>query len=93
MAKYRVLKYFTDLQDNDYAYHAGDLFPREGLAVAEERLTELSTNQNKRGTPLIEAVEEALAAKVEEPEEPEPIPAAEKKPATKQRGRKAKGKE
>lgn len=88
--KYIVLKYFTDLQDNDYAYHAGDTFPREGVSVTDDRLTELSTSQNRRGTPLIEAVEEVQEAPVEKIEEPEIIPAPEKKPATKQRGRKAK---
>lgn len=60
---YKVIKFFTDLQDNDHAYHVGDIFPREGLEVSEKRLVELSTDQNKRGIPLIEAV-------VERPVEP-----------------------
>lgn len=27
---YRVIKYFTDLHDNEYEYHVGDTFPRKG---------------------------------------------------------------
>lgn len=55
--KYKVIKDFTDLQDNDYIYRAGDLFPREGVEVSEERIKELSTKNNKRNEVLIEAVE------------------------------------
>ena len=40
---YKVIEYFTDLQDNDHEYNVGDLFPRDGKEVSEERLTELST--------------------------------------------------
>jgi len=65
---YRVVKYFTDLQDNDYAYHVGDKFPHDGMTVSEERLIELSSDKNRRGTPLIEKVEEIS----EETVEPEP---------------------
>ena len=64
--KYEVLKYFTDLQDNGHAYHAGDSFPREGRVVSEERLKELSTNANRREEPLIKAVEEPLESIPEE---------------------------
>lgn len=56
--KYKVIKYFTDLQDNNHAYHAGDEFPREGLEVSEERIKELSTKKNRRKTALIVGVEE-----------------------------------
>ena len=80
---YRVIKYFTDLQDEHYAYHAGDTFPREGLEVSEERLAELSSDKNLRGFPLIEEVKEAKEEIKEEPEEVEPKeePKATKKPA------------
>ena len=54
---YKALVYFTDLQDNRYAYNAGDVFPRIGLEVSEERLAELSGSNNKRGIPVIEFVE------------------------------------
>ncbi len=50
---YKVIKYFEDLQDGGYAYEEGDVFPREGLEVSDERIKELSGKKNKRGTPLI----------------------------------------
>ena len=54
---YRVIKHFTDLQDNNYAYYEADIFPHKGLKVSNERLEELSSNKNKRGIPLIEFIE------------------------------------
>lgn len=74
---YKVIKFFTDLKDHDHAYRVGDIFPRKGLTVSEERLKELSTDQNKRGIPLIEAVAEDKPepeAEAEPQEEPEPMP-------------------
>lgn len=57
--KYRVLAYFTDLQDDEHPYHAGDTFPRAGLSVDANRIKELSGTQNKRGIALIEEVRDA----------------------------------
>ncbi|WP_432717805.1 Rho termination factor N-terminal domain-containing protein [Staphylococcus equorum] len=54
--KYKVIKYFTDLQDNNYEYNIGDVFPHEGLIVTDERLKELSTNENRQVVPLIEPI-------------------------------------
>ena len=54
---YRVIKYFTDLQDNNYEYKEGDIFPREGKTVSEERLKELASAENRQHTPLIEFAE------------------------------------
>ena len=54
---YRVIKYFTDLQDKDHPYSVGDTFPREGITVTEKRLAELAGSNNKQETPLIERVE------------------------------------
>lgn len=54
---YRVLTYFTDMQDNGYPYNEGDFFPRDGLTVSEFRLQELSSTNNRRGIKLIELVE------------------------------------
>lgn len=51
---YKVIKYFTDLQDNSYAYNVGDVFPREGVTVTDARLKQLSTSANRQGVPLIE---------------------------------------
>lgn len=55
---YVVIKYFTDIKDDNYAYHAGDIFPREGVVVRKRRINELASNKNKRGVPLIEYVED-----------------------------------
>ena len=55
---YKVLAYFTDLQDNNHPYNEGDNFPRLGLSVSEQRLNELSTKNNRRGIQLIELVKE-----------------------------------
>ena len=56
--KYVTIKRFTDLQDGNHPYNVGDTFPREGLTVTDSRLQELSTTSNRRGIPLIEAVDE-----------------------------------
>lgn len=55
---YRVVKFFTDLQDGDHPYHVGDSFPREGVEVTEERIRELSGRYNRQGVPLIEYEDE-----------------------------------
>ena len=56
--RYEVIHYFTDLQDNNYPYQAGDIFPRGGMKVSEERLKELSGSNNKQHKPLIKAIED-----------------------------------
>jgi hypothetical protein len=53
---YKVIHFFTDLQDNGKAYSVGDIFPRTGVSVSEKRLKELATVNNKQGKPLIELV-------------------------------------
>ena len=55
---YKVIKHFIDLHDNDHSHNEGDIFPREGVDVSEERLKELAGSDNKQHTPLIELVEE-----------------------------------
>ena len=55
---YKVIKYFTDLQDNNYAYYVGDTFPHNGVEVSAERIAELASDKNRRGFPLIEEVVE-----------------------------------
>lgn len=60
---FKVLKHFVDLQDNRFEYHSGDTFPRDGLKVSKARFTELSTDKNKRGVPLIaEVIEDEVKA-------------------------------
>ena len=53
---YKVIKSFTDLQDNNYAYYVGDTFPHNGVEVGAERIAELASDKNRRGIPLIEEV-------------------------------------
>lgn len=55
---YKVIKYFTDLQDDGYAYNVGDTYPRKGLNPSEERIAELSGSENKQGVPLIKEVKQ-----------------------------------
>lgn len=50
---FRVVRFFTDLKDGGHAYHVGDVYPRDGVAVTPERIKELSTTSNVRGVPLI----------------------------------------
>ena len=57
---YKAIKSFRDLQDNNYRYHVGDIFPHKGAKVSDERIAELSTSSNRRGEPVIvEVLEEA----------------------------------
>lgn len=59
---YKVINYFTDLEDNNHVYNPADpscnTYPREGLKPTDERIAELSGKDNKQGKPLIEKVEE-----------------------------------
>lgn len=55
---YKVINYFTDLQDNNHEYNVGDVFPRSGKQVSKERLTELSNTSNRQKKALIERVDE-----------------------------------
>ena len=55
---YRVIKSFTDLQDNNYAYYVGDTFPHNGVEVCAERIAELASDKNRLGVPLIEEITE-----------------------------------
>ena len=55
---YKVIKHFTDMQDNNFAYQVGDEYPRKGLEVTKGRIEELATTQNRRKISLIKKVEE-----------------------------------
>ena len=66
---YKAIKSFSDLQDNRHKYLVGDIFPRKGLSVSDERIAELSTNNNRRGEPMIAEV-------IEEKKKEEPKPKA-----------------
>lgn len=56
MDSYRVVKYFTDLQDDEHVYHVGDAYPRDGVDVTDSRVKELLGDENLQGQPLIEKV-------------------------------------
>lgn len=58
---YRVIHFFTDLQDGNHPYNVGDTFPRQGMDVSDARIAELSSDRNKQRVPLIEAVTETTA--------------------------------
>lgn len=60
---YRVIKHFTDLQDNNFAYNVGDEYPRKGMSVLPSRIKELAGSKNRQACPLIEEIPE----KAEEP--------------------------
>ena len=60
---FRVVKLFTDLQDDNYKYEVGDEYPRLGLKPSLARIKELSGSDNRQGTPLIEEVEDIVPTK------------------------------
>ena len=57
---YKVLKFFTDLQDNNHAYDTVDTYPREGYTPTAERIAELSGSENLQKRPLIAPIENNL---------------------------------
>lgn len=79
----KVVKKFTDLQDGNHVYNVGDVYPREGYTPSEERITELASDKNRQGTPLIEvpaSAEVDADEAVEETKELEESKETEKKP-------------
>lgn len=69
---YKVIQQFVDLQDFRRPYNVGDIFPRKGLSVSEERLKELSSNNNRQKKPLIKLVEETKGIALGEPKQTKP---------------------
>lgn len=63
---YKVIHYFTDLQDDGYAYNVGDEFPHKGMTVTKERIAELSGSGNKQGVSLIAEVKPKRTKKAAE---------------------------
>lgn len=60
----QVIKPFFDLQDGNYEYKVGDVYPRKGYKATDARIAELAGDKNKMGEALIE---------IEQPkEEPKP---------------------
>lgn len=62
---YKVINFFTDLQDNEYPYNPGDIFPRDGLEVSKDRLDELSGSNNLQRRALIKKIEQKTYTKSE----------------------------
>lgn len=57
--KYKVIKTFKDLEDDEHVYIANkDIYPRDGLEPTKKRIKELASNKNKIGEILIEKLEE-----------------------------------
>ena len=54
---YKVVKRFYDLKAS-HAYSVGDTFPYNGVVFDAERIAELTSDKNRIGVPLIEAIEE-----------------------------------
>ena len=51
---YKVIKFFTDMQDNDRSYEVGDTYPRKGLVPDKSRIAALLGSDNNQGVPVIE---------------------------------------
>lgn len=62
---YRVIEMFTDLQDSNYRYNVGDVYPRTGYKPSAKRIDELSGANNKRGKPLIKAAQKSAESVTE----------------------------
>ena len=62
---YEVVVTFTDLQDGEHLYNVGDEYPRTGYKPSTKRIDELSGANNKRGKPLIKAVQESVQSVTE----------------------------
>lgn len=56
--KYKVLRFFNDLQDENFYYETGSVYPRDGLNPSQNRIDELASADNKQGIPLIEPIVE-----------------------------------
>ena len=63
---YRVVRAFSDIQDNYHVYSVGDGFPRAGVVVGEQRINQLATGKNATGKPVIEIVEDSKSVEKSE---------------------------
>ena len=53
---YKVIRDFTDLNDNRHIYRVGDEYPRSGNKVSESRIKELAGYSNNHGEPVIKEI-------------------------------------
>ena len=63
---YRVIKAFSDGQDDMHVYKIGDSYPREGYKPTAERIKGLLGDGNKQGVPLIKELPEKEEPKKED---------------------------
>ena len=77
---FRVVKLFTDLQDDNHKYEVGDEYPRLGLNPSLARIEELKSANNRQGVPLIEEIADLEADKESVEEVQEEEEKAEKEP-------------
>lgn len=53
-----VIAPFVDLEDEHHIYRKGDIYPRAGLNVSDERIMQLLSTQNKARKSFLERVAE-----------------------------------
>ena len=53
-----VIAPFVDLEDGHHIYRKGDIYPRAGLNVSDERIMQLLSTQNKARKSFLERVAE-----------------------------------
>lgn len=80
---FKVVKLFTDLQDDNFKYEVGDEYPRLGLKPSLARIEELKGSDNKQGTPLIVEIEEIPLVEPSEEEKPKRTRKSTKKASSK----------
>ena len=75
--KYEVIRDFHDAQDGNYAYHEGDIFPRDGALPSEQRIKDLMNGINFQEVPVIKIATEPkvveINAKKPKEEEEKPV--------------------
>lgn len=70
---YRVIRYFEDKQDNNYAYNVGDKFPHDGIVVSQSRINDLMSGNNFQRVQLIEIADTKEAKPETKKEEPKSL--------------------
>lgn len=63
---YKVICRFADKEDENYIYEVGDVYPRDGKKVTEERIAVLASANNSAQKVLIEEVAEKVPEITEE---------------------------
>lgn len=66
---YKVIHAFSDMQDFHHIYSVGDIYPRTGLKVSEERIKELAGKNNKQRQSLIAKTEDDFSQHINKSKE------------------------